>query len=76
MRQLAHDYGVHRITFRIVSVVGVSTRQPGQPTEAELMAVTQYRSGWSRARLGEQFGCDAETVRQVLVRMGVRRRRP
>ena len=35
-----------------------------------------YGDGWSCQRLAERYGCDDETVRQSLKRLGVRRRKP
>jgi DNA-directed RNA polymerase specialized sigma24 family protein len=45
---------------------------PGDVAEATAL----YLAGWPLLRLGDHFGCTAETVRQALHRAGVQRRRP
>jgi DNA-directed RNA polymerase specialized sigma24 family protein len=48
----------------------------GIPTERLDEVIRLYGDGWSCQRLAERYGCDDETVRQSLKRMGVRLRKP
>jgi len=55
---------------------GVQFRRQGVPATLLDEAIGLYNDGWSCQRLAECYGCDAETVRQALKRVGVRLRAP
>ena len=57
-------------------VAGVKLRRQGVPQERLDEAVRLYGEGWSCQRLAERYGCDDETVRQALVRAGIKLRKP
>lgn len=67
MKELAGRFGIHRTTVaEHLRRQAVARRRPGL-TDRELdQARTLRMEGWSYQRLGERFGCDAETVRQRL----------
>ncbi len=54
----------------------VSLRRQGLNADQVHRAVVLYGQGWSCQRLGERFGCSAETMRQELRRPGVQLRAP
>jgi lambda repressor-like predicted transcriptional regulator len=75
MKQLARDFCVHRTTIAgCLKKLGIPIRQRGLSVADVPQAVVLYQQGWSLSRLGERYGCDAETVRQVFIREGVARR--
>lgn len=75
MHELAAQFGVHRTTVATwLRKLGIPLRRQGLYGADLVEAIRLYGEGWSLARLGERFGCDAETVRQALKRAGVRRR--
>jgi len=47
---------------------------PSRPPAEERLdeVIRLYGNGWSCQRLAERYGCDDETVRQSLKRLGVR----
>lgn len=77
MTVLAKTWSLHRTTVALhLQRAGVALRRQGlNPTQID-QAVRLYAEGWSCLRLGERFGCSAETVRQELKRHGVRLRSP
>jgi hypothetical protein len=54
----------------------IAVRHRGIPTERLDEVIRLYGDGWSCQRLAERYGCDDETVRQSLKRLGVRLRKP
>lgn len=75
MYELAVQFGVHRTTVATtLRKLGIPLRRQGLHGTELQDAIGLYGDGWSLARLGERFGCDAETVRQALKRSGVHRR--
>jgi lambda repressor-like predicted transcriptional regulator len=77
MKELAKRHGIHRTTVaHWLYENAVELRRQGI-AEDQVGEVTQlYAEGWSLARLGERYECDAETVRSVLRGAGVVLRRP
>jgi hypothetical protein len=75
MKQLAIDFRVHRTTIAgCLKKLGIPIRVLGLPAELEEQMINFYQAGWSLMRLGAHYDCDAETIRQVLIRKGVPRR--
>jgi DNA-directed RNA polymerase specialized sigma24 family protein len=77
MKELAKRHGIHRTTVaHWLHENAVELRRQGIASE-QIQEVTQlYAEGWSLARLGDRFECDAETVRSVLRAAHVVLRRP
>lgn len=72
MHELAAQFGVHRTTVAAsLRKLSIPLRRQGLHGADLADATRLYGEGWSLARLGEQFKCDAETVRQSLKRAGV-----
>ena len=72
IKVIAATFGVHRKTVRDIAVeAGLEPHQRGLPPEDVGRATRLYRSGWSLARVGEEFGVNASTVMNVLRREGV-----
>ncbi len=77
MQQLAHSFGVHRTTVsEHLRRLGIPLRRQGLADGDLAQAISLYAAGWSLTRLGERFGCDAETVRQAFIQAGIARRSP
>lgn len=77
MKVLADRWRVHRTSVAAqLRRAGVELRRQGVPADVLDDAIRLYREGWSCARLGERYGCDAETVRQALLTSGIHLRRP
>jgi lambda repressor-like predicted transcriptional regulator len=77
MHTLAADWHMHRTTIAAqLRRAGVALRRQGLSAAQLQEAVRLYGGGWSCQRLGERYGCGAETVRQALKRAGVRLRTP
>lgn len=55
---------------------GVELRNQGLPADQLEAAKALYVAGWSLVKIGEQFKCDAETVRKELKLAGLRMRKP
>jgi hypothetical protein len=51
-------------------------RRQGLPHAKLPEAIQLYHSGWSTEKIGKHLGCDAETIRQNLIRAGVTMRGP
>ena len=60
----------------ILRRAGVQLRNQGLAPEQLEAAATLYAAGWSLVRLGQQFTCDAETIRKELKLFGVPMRKP
>jgi lambda repressor-like predicted transcriptional regulator len=77
IRQLAERFGVHRLTVAtILRTRNVPIRRQGL-AEHDLAGAEQlYQSGWSLAKVAQEFACNAETIRQAFKRAGVQRRPP
>jgi len=60
----------------ILSRAGIEMRNQGLTPHDLPRAVALYESGLALKRVAGHFGCDAETVRQVLKSAGVQLRRP
>jgi lambda repressor-like predicted transcriptional regulator len=77
MKQLARDFQVHRTTIAgCLRQLGIAIRQLGLQQPDVERAARLYNQGWSLTRLGEHFGCDAETVRKELRSAGLVMRKP
>jgi len=75
VKVIATTFGVHRKTVRDIAVeAGLEPHQRGLHPEDVGRATRLYRSGWSLARVGEEFGVNASTVMKVLKREGVEMR--
>ncbi|SDO34953.1 hypothetical protein SAMN04515671_0650 [Nakamurella panacisegetis] len=67
MNVLATEFGVHRTTVADkLRRSRVALRRQGLRPEDLETAIRLRAQGWSYERLGQQFSCDAETVRQRL----------
>jgi predicted DNA-binding protein (UPF0251 family) len=74
---LAVRWGVHRHTVsEHLKRAGVQTRFQGLADFQVAEAKRLYLAGWSLARLGEHFDCDASTVHRALRLAGMSFRRP
>ena len=62
--------------LKLLTGHGVQLRGQGVKNIDITLAVQQYLDGWSLKRLGETYGCNAETVRKALKAAGVTMRRP
>jgi len=73
--QLANDFRIHRATVSLLLERKRVPRRnrPLSPARIEQARVL-YATGQSLAKVGSQLGCDANTVRLALVRVGVRMR--
>jgi site-specific DNA recombinase len=73
--QLAERFGIHRETVSLLLERERIPRRnrPLSPVQIE-QARELYATGQSLAKVGGQLGCDANTVRIALVRVGVRMR--
>jgi len=73
--QLANEFRIHRGTVSLLlERHRVSLRnRPLSPAQIEQARVL-YATGQSLAKVGKQLGCDANTVRLALVKVGVRMR--
>lgn len=77
MKVLAERWDLHRTTVAAqLRRAGVELRRQGIPTDGLKDAIRLYGEGWSCVRIGERYGCDAETVRQALKRADLRLRAP
>ncbi len=77
MRELAVRWQVHRTTVAgHLRRAVVELRRQGLSEEQLGEAVRLYGEGWSLQRLAERYGCDPETARAYLKRVGVRMRWP
>jgi hypothetical protein len=74
MKQLAVQFGVHRTTAAgWLRKLGIPLRRQGLSEDELDQAVQLYQHGWSLVRLGTKFQCDAETIRQGLIRRHIPR---
>jgi len=73
--QLAERFRIHRSTVSLLLERQRVPRRnrPLSPAQIEQASVL-YATGQSLAKVGDQLGCDANTVRLALVRVGVRMR--
>jgi hypothetical protein len=72
MGALARKFRVHRTTISgCLHKLAVPLRRQGLHDENLAEAARLYREGWSLARLGEKYECNAETIRQFLLKHGV-----
>jgi hypothetical protein len=62
--------------LKILKDHDVTMRRQGFPTDRLPEAIQLYKQGWSTERIGDHLGCDKETVRQALMRSGVKVRNP
>ena len=75
IKVIATTFGIHRQTVREIAVeAGLDPHQRGLHPEDVARATRLYRSGWSLARVGEDFGVNASTVMNALKREGVEMR--
>jgi uncharacterized protein YjcR len=76
MTELAKKYGVRRKTISaMLNRHGFELRVMHTISEQEIdRAVDLYATGMSTRQVGEQLGCDAETIRTHLKRRGVQMR--
>jgi transposase-like protein len=75
--QLAERFGINRVTVgKHLRRRGVDTTPPGLHPDSVPRAAELYRQGWSLARIGQEFGTTASTVRSRLIETGVRMRAP
>lgn len=69
---LAQQYRIHRTTvYEHLDRQGVPRRQRGPTPEQVRLAAKLYEGGLSLARIGEQVGIDAQTVRRYLADAGI-----
>jgi len=57
--------------LKLLRKQGVKLRAQGLSNPELPEAIRLYKSGWSLQRVGDQFDCSAETVRQALRAAGV-----
>jgi hypothetical protein len=77
MQEIAVHWSLHRTTVaEHLRRAGAVTRQRGMPAGQLEKVIHLYGEGWSCQRLGKLYGCNPETVRQTLRRVGVRLRAP
>ena len=77
LKELARSHGVHHQTVAAhLRRLAVPLRRQGIPDDAMADVVRLYSDGWSLARLGSKYGCDGETVRQAVLRSGIKTRKP
>ena len=75
IKVIAATFGIHRKTVREIAIeAGLDPHPRGLHPEDVGRAATLYRSGWSLARVGEDFGVNASTVMNALKREGVEMR--
>ena len=75
MRELAHQFGIHRVTVsRLLKRQRVGLRKRGLDADQIDEAVKMYLSGNSVAQIGEHFGVDHGTVWRQVCRRGVKMR--
>ncbi len=55
----------------ILHEASVKMRRQGLAVEHLAEAARLYEAGWSLARVGVRFGCEAMTVRAALIKLGV-----
>ncbi len=69
MRDLARKFRVHRTTISdCLHKLAVPLRRQGLQDEDLAEVARLYQEGWSLARLGEKYECNAETVRQFFLK--------
>ena len=72
IKDIATEFGIHRKTVREIALAAGLTPHPrGLQPEDVGRAATLYRSGWSLARIGDEYGINASTVMNALKREGV-----
>jgi DNA-directed RNA polymerase specialized sigma24 family protein len=72
IKVIATEFRIHRKTVREIALAaGLDPHPRGLHPEDVGRAATLYRSGWSLARVGEDFGVNASTVMNALKREGV-----
>ena len=77
MQQLAVSWKLHRTTVtEHLRRADVHMRRQGIPADEASVVAALYAQGLSCARIGARYDCDGETVRQVLLKAGVRLRAP
>jgi len=76
-KELARRFQVHRHTVAdVLERSGLQPRQRGLGSAQLARACQLYRDRWSLARLGEELGVTANTVRRYLLMAGVVMRSP
>jgi len=72
IKDIATEFDIHRKTVREIAIeAGLDPHPRGLHPEDVERAATLYRSGWSLARVGEDFGVNASTVMNALKKDGV-----
>ena len=72
VRVIAEQFGVHRKTVReIAKAAGLAPKPRGLLPRQVARAAALYESGWSLARVGEEFDVDAWCVRKAIAAQGV-----
>jgi hypothetical protein len=72
MRDLSRRFRVHRTTISdCLHKLAVPLRRQGLQEDDLSEAARLYGEGWSLARIGTKYECNAETVRQGLLKYGV-----
>ncbi len=75
LRQLATEFGIHRTTVSdLLRDAGVETNRFAVPPDMVRQIVRMYKGGSSCIAIGKRVGRAKSTVREVLVRNGVRLR--
>jgi transposase-like protein len=75
MRELAHKFGIHRVTVsRLLKGEGVERRNRGLTADEIERAVKLYAEGKSLARIGEHFDVDRGTIWRQLRKRGIKMR--
>lgn len=77
VKQLARQFGVHRLTVSsILQREGVALRPRGIHPDDLPEVIRLYQDGWALARLAAKFDVSPSTVTNTLRRAGVPIRRP
>lgn len=72
VNEIAGRFGVHRKTVReIAKSAGLDPKPRGLLPDQVGRAAALYGSGWSLARVGDEFGVDAWCVRKAIAAQGV-----
>jgi lambda repressor-like predicted transcriptional regulator len=72
IKDLAHRFGIHRLTVGAhIRRHGVELRREGLTREDIPVAASLYGQGWSLTKLGVKFGVDSTTVWRALRAAGV-----
>jgi hypothetical protein len=72
LRQLAHDFRIHRGTVAdLLERSDVVRRRTGPTDDQVSEAIRMYEAGQSTTTIGERLGFAAETIRQRLITAGI-----